>query len=177
MGSAAARLADSPSIERWPGAITVFAAPDIFLRASCPGCSRRHLLLEHMALGYFPYSDLAGVLRLRIPSASIGLCLNMTAARTPFTVRLYVDGVEVSHPDLYNDGRYVVHGIEGVIAPLPGNSCVEGPWDRVRTAQFNTILSEPPVIIFQIRVNTCLPESVHYSISRDTNNRHVIRLK
>jgi len=78
-------------------------------------------------LGYFPYSDLAGVLRLRIPSASIGLCLNMTAARTPFTVRLYVDGVEVSHPDLYNDGRYVVHGIEGVIAPLPGNSCVEGP--------------------------------------------------
>ena len=30
----------------------------------------------------------------------------------------------------------------------------------VRTAQFNTILSEPPVIIFQIRVNTCLPESM-----------------
>ena len=87
MGSAAARLADSPSIERWPGAITVFAAPDIFLRASCPGCSRRQLLLEHMALGYFPYSDLAGVLAVGIPSASIGLCLNITAARTPFTVR------------------------------------------------------------------------------------------
>ena len=31
---------------------------------------------------------------------------------------------------------------------------------RVRTAQFNTILNEPPVIVFQMRVNTCMPESV-----------------
>ena len=30
----------------------------------------------------------------------------------------------------------------------------------VRTTQFNTILSKPPVIIFHMRVNTCMPESV-----------------
>ena len=30
----------------------------------------------------------------------------------------------------------------------------------MRTAQFNTILNEPSVIIIQMRVNTCLPESV-----------------
>jgi len=30
----------------------------------------------------------------------------------------------------------------------------------VRTVQFNIILNEPPVIIFQMRVNTYLPESV-----------------
>ena len=30
----------------------------------------------------------------------------------------------------------------------------------VRTAQFDTILNEPPVIIIQMRVNTCWPESV-----------------
>ena len=30
----------------------------------------------------------------------------------------------------------------------------------VRTAQFDTILNEPLVIIIQMRVNTCLPESV-----------------
>ena len=30
----------------------------------------------------------------------------------------------------------------------------------VRTAQFDTILNEPSVIIIQMRVNTCLPESV-----------------
>ena len=30
----------------------------------------------------------------------------------------------------------------------------------MRTAQFDTILNEPPVIIIQMRVNTCLSESV-----------------
>ena len=30
----------------------------------------------------------------------------------------------------------------------------------VRTVQFDTILNEPSVIIIQMRVNTCLPESV-----------------
>ena len=34
----------------------------------------------------------------------------------------------------------------------------------VRTAQFDTILNEPPVIIIQMRVNTCLPESVPRAI-------------
>ena len=31
---------------------------------------------------------------------------------------------------------------------------------NVRTGQFDTILNEPPVVIIQMRVNTCLPESV-----------------
>jgi hypothetical protein len=35
----------------WPGSITVFVAPDVFLRSSCPMCSRCHVLLEHIALG------------------------------------------------------------------------------------------------------------------------------
>ena len=34
----------------------------------------------------------------------------------------------------------------------------------VRTAQFDTILNEPPAIITQMRVNTCLPESVPHII-------------
>jgi len=34
----------------------------------------------------------------------------------------------------------------------------------VRTAQFDTILNELPVIIIQMRVNTCLPESVTHVI-------------
>ena len=36
----------------------------------------------------------------------------------------------------------------------------DSPSSAVRTAQFNTILNEPPIIIIQMRVNTCLPESV-----------------
>ncbi|KAL6597763.1 hypothetical protein ACP70R_046568 [Stipagrostis hirtigluma subsp. patula] len=129
MASAAALLADSPSVARWPGAITVFAAPDVFLQASCPGCSRRHLLLDHIALGYFPYSDLAAAPTAKLPSASAGFCLNVASERAPFAFHhasLSVDGVEVSHPELYNDGRYVVHGLHGFLPPLSHTSCFEG---------------------------------------------------
>ncbi|XP_062205593.1 uncharacterized protein LOC133907548 [Phragmites australis] len=128
MASAAALLDDSPSVARWPGAITVFAAPDVFLQASCPGCSRHHLLLEHIALGYFPYSELAAAPTVKLPSASVGFCLNVASEKGPFAIHhasLYVDGVEVSHPELYNDGRYVVHGLHGFLPPL-SHTCFEG---------------------------------------------------
>jgi len=44
-----------------------------------------------------------------------------------------------------------------ILGSLHGNSALI---PVVRTAQFDTILNEPPVIIIQMRVNTCLPESV-----------------
>ncbi|KAF8688821.1 hypothetical protein HU200_042152 [Digitaria exilis] len=130
MASAATLLADSPSVATWPGAITIFAAPDIFLQAACPGCSRGRLLLDHMALGYFPYAELAAAPTMKLPSASIGFCLDVAAVeRRAFSVHrasLYVHGVEVSHPELYNDGRYIVHGLRGFIPPLSHTTCVEG---------------------------------------------------
>jgi hypothetical protein len=129
MASAALLLANSALLAAWPGSITVFAAPDVFLRASCPMCSRRHVLLEHVALGYFPYTELAAASTAKLPSASPGLCLNLASDHGPFAihhVRLYVDGVEVSHPELYNDGRYVVHGLHGFLPPLSHGSCSHG---------------------------------------------------
>ncbi|KAJ1286769.1 hypothetical protein BS78_03G377100 [Paspalum vaginatum] len=129
MASAATLLADSPSIATWPGAVTIFAAPDVFLLASCPGCSRRDLLLDHMALGYFPYAELTAAPTVKLPSANVGFCLDVVSQRGPFSVHhasLYVDGVEVSHPELYDDGRYVVHGLHGFVPPLSHASCVEG---------------------------------------------------
>uniref|UniRef100_J3LCY9 FAS1 domain-containing protein n=1 Tax=Oryza brachyantha TaxID=4533 RepID=J3LCY9_ORYBR len=129
MASAAPLLRDSELLVMWPGAITVFAAPDVFLHASCPMCSHHHVLLEHIALGYFPYSDLTTAPTAKLPSASPGFCLNLASERGPFAIhhaRLYVDGVEVSHPELYNDGRYVVHGLHGVLPPLSHGSCSHG---------------------------------------------------
>uniref|UniRef100_A0A0E0JZX9 FAS1 domain-containing protein n=1 Tax=Oryza punctata TaxID=4537 RepID=A0A0E0JZX9_ORYPU len=133
MASAAPLLANSALLGAWPGSITVFAAPDVFLRASCPMCSRRHVLLEHIALGYFPYSELAAAPTAKLPSASPGFCLNLASERGPFAihhVRLYVDDVEVSHPELYNDGRYVVHGLHGFLPPLSHGSCSHGSHHR-----------------------------------------------
>ncbi|CAO2045610.1 unnamed protein product [Urochloa humidicola] len=129
MASAATLLADSPYVATWPGAITVFAAPDFFLQAACPGCSRRQLLLEHMALGYYPYAELTAAPAVKLPSASVGFCLDVTAEHGPFSVHhasLYIDGVEISHPELYDDGRYVVHGLGGIVPPLSHASCTEG---------------------------------------------------
>lgn len=128
MASAAPLLVDEPPLARWPGAITVFAAPDAFLQASCPMCSRHHLLVQHIAMGYYPYAELASAATMKIPSAAVGLCLKIASQRGPFGVhyaRIYADGVEVSHPELYNDGRYVVHGLHGFLRPLT-HSCFDG---------------------------------------------------
>ncbi|EER93738.3 hypothetical protein SORBI_3001G152400 [Sorghum bicolor] len=132
MASSATLLADTASVTAWPGAITVFAAPDVFLKHSCPECSRRSLLLAHMALGYFPYAELAAAPARQLPSASVGFCLDVAAQpqRGPFSVHhaslgLYVNGVMVSEPNLHDDGRYVVHGLHGFIPPLSRASCVE----------------------------------------------------
>ena len=47
-------------------------------------------------------------------------------------------------------------GVEATPGLLPGVGGTSG----VRTAQFDTILNEPPVIVIQMRVNTCLSERV-----------------
>ncbi|KAK1694936.1 hypothetical protein QYE76_011633 [Lolium multiflorum] len=107
----------APLLTWWSGAITVFAAPD---GSSCP---HRDNLVEHIALGYYPYSELAASRTVKIPSASLNLCLNIVTVRGTFS-RLYVEGVEISHPDLYNDGRYIIHGLHGWLPPLR-DSCFE----------------------------------------------------
>ncbi|XBH89265.1 hypothetical protein VPH35_081206 [Triticum aestivum] len=92
-------------------------------------CSRRHLLQQHIAMGYYPYSDLAAAATMKIPSASVGFCIKVATERGPFGIhyaRIYADGVELSHPELYNDGRYVVHGLHGFLRPLT-HSCFDGP--------------------------------------------------
>jgi hypothetical protein len=52
MAASATLHPNLPSLARWHGPITVFAAPDVSLQTSCPFCSRRRVLLEHIALGY-----------------------------------------------------------------------------------------------------------------------------
>ncbi|ONK75030.1 uncharacterized protein A4U43_C03F12600 [Asparagus officinalis] len=46
------------------------------------------------------------------------------------TVKIFVDGVEISRPDLFNDGKIVIHGIQGFIAPLSPFSCLFRPLSR-----------------------------------------------
>ena len=49
------------------------------------------------------------------------------------------------------------HPTKQILGSLYGTSALI---PVVRIAQFDTILNEPPVIIIQMRVNTCWPESM-----------------
>jgi hypothetical protein len=133
MAASATLHPNLPSLARWHGPITVFAAPDVSLQTSCPFCSRRRVLLEHIALGYYPYSELAASPTTKIPSASLNLCLNIATVRGTFSVhhaRLFVEGVEISHPEVYNDGRYIIHGLRTFLQPLSPYSCFDRSHSR-----------------------------------------------
>ena len=43
----------------WQGPLTVFIIRDEVLKASCPSCPRVESLVEHIALGAFPYVELS----------------------------------------------------------------------------------------------------------------------
>jgi hypothetical protein len=45
-----------------------------------------------------------------VPSTSVGFCLNITAESGPFILH-HINDIEISHPELYNDGQFVVHGL------------------------------------------------------------------
>jgi hypothetical protein len=133
MAASATLHPNLPSLARWHGPITVFAALDVSLQTSCPFCSRRRVLLEHIALGYYPYSELAASPTTKIPSASLNLCLNVATVRGTFSVhhaRLFVEGVEISHPEVYNDGRYIIHGLRTFLQPLSPYSCFDRSHSR-----------------------------------------------
>ncbi|XP_010939965.1 fasciclin-like arabinogalactan protein 21 [Elaeis guineensis] len=126
----------SPVLSAWSGPLTLFAPSDDTLH-SCPSCSPLRLLREHLVPGLFslPYlSTLA--FGTKLETASPGRCLTVTssaaAALRPRSianssdVKIFVDGVEVTRPDLFNDGRFVIHGIGGFVAPLSPLSCSHG---------------------------------------------------
>ncbi|KAE8704909.1 Detected protein of unknown function [Hibiscus syriacus] len=49
--------------------------------------------------------------------------LQRTSHRYSFTLRYFIGGVEITHPDLFNNGLIVVHGLQGYISHLSPFSC------------------------------------------------------
>jgi hypothetical protein len=47
-------------------------------------------------------------------SASIGFCLNVATEPGSFVLH-HVNDIEISHPELYNDGWFMVHGLTGEV--------------------------------------------------------------
>ncbi|KAJ0039697.1 hypothetical protein Pint_26664 [Pistacia integerrima] len=109
----------------WSGPSTLFAASDSSLR-TCISCSIPSLLREHLIPGLFTTDYLRKLtFGTKIETLAPGRCVTITSTKhqNDTVSKLFVSGVEITHPDLFNNGLVIVHGIQGYISPLSPLSC------------------------------------------------------
>ncbi|GMP92746.1 hypothetical protein CsSME_00042837 [Camellia sinensis var. sinensis] len=115
--------AAAPSIfntTTWSGPTTIFAPSDSSL-LSCRSCSVPLLLHEHTVPGLFPLHYLRTLaFGSKIETLSPGRCITITLSNSS---EVYVGGVKITRPDLYNDGLVTVHGLQGFMSHLSPYSC------------------------------------------------------
>ncbi|XP_059637145.1 fasciclin-like arabinogalactan protein 21 [Cornus florida] len=117
----AAAAASLSTATTWRGPATVFAPTDSSL-LTCPTCSVPLLLQEHTIPGLYPLHFLRTLaFGTKIETLAPGRCININADNN--SSRIFVNGVEVTRPDLFNNGLVVVHGIQGFISHLSPFSC------------------------------------------------------
>ncbi|XVF15149.1 hypothetical protein REPUB_Repub09cG0124900 [Reevesia pubescens] len=118
---------DSTSATAWSGPYTIFAPSDSSVR-TCVSCSSTSLLREHMVPGLFTIDYLRKLtFGTKIETLSPGRCITVTSTaynHKNFTLhKIFIGGVEITHPDLFNNGLIIIHGLQGYISPLSPFSC------------------------------------------------------
>ncbi|KAF9595126.1 hypothetical protein IFM89_037226 [Coptis chinensis] len=145
LAAAVPSLSDS-AYYTWNGPSTVFAPTDDSIR-SCIGsgsvsssCSVPQILREHIVPGIFSYDYLNKLaFGTKLETMSTGRCITVTTASSTTTNNnnhdsssssnndtstiVYIGGVEITHPDFFNNGLVVVHRLEGFISPVSPLSC------------------------------------------------------
>ncbi|KAJ4978317.1 hypothetical protein NE237_009097 [Protea cynaroides] len=117
----------------WNGPSTLFAPSDASIQ-SCLSCSVPQLLREHIVPGLFSFDYLHKIESgTKLETMSPGRCITVTSAEN--STKIFIGGVEITHPDIYNNGVIVVHGLQGFVAPLSPFSCKVG---RVTSLSFPT---------------------------------------
>ncbi|WCJ44534.1 hypothetical protein M5689_025196 [Euphorbia peplus] len=116
----------------WTGPSTLFAPSDSSLH-TCVSCSVPHLLREHIVPGLYTVAYLRNLaFGTKIETLSPGRCLTITSSSVQnFTSKskptaapkVFIGGVEITHPDLFNNGVIIIHGIQGYVVPLSPHSC------------------------------------------------------
>ncbi|XP_057420280.1 uncharacterized protein LOC130714396 [Lotus japonicus] len=113
----------------WNGPSTIFAPSDSSLR-TCFSCSVPNLLREHIVPGLFPIDYLRKLsFGTKIETLSPGRCITVTAESVNHNTsaavapKVFIGGVEITQPDLFNNGMVVVHGLQGFVSPLSPFSC------------------------------------------------------
>ncbi|XVF61683.1 hypothetical protein PTKIN_Ptkin08bG0150500 [Pterospermum kingtungense] len=128
LATAAPSLAtDSTIVNPWSGPYTIFAPSDASVR-TCISCSTLSILREHMVPGLLTTDYLRKLtFGTKIETLSPGRCITVTStvnSHKNFTVhKIFIGGVEITHPDLFNNGLIIVHGLQGYISPLSPFSC------------------------------------------------------
>ncbi|CAI0554522.1 unnamed protein product [Linum tenue] len=123
-------LSSESTATAWSGPSTLFAPSDASLH-SCYSCSIPSLLREHIVPGLFTMDYLRKLaFGTKVETLAPGKCITVTSssvknstADPPSAAKIFIGGVEVTRPDLFNNGFLVIHGIQGYIAPLSPFSC------------------------------------------------------
>lgn len=147
-------LADSPSFSTWNGPSTVFAPSDATIK-SCNSCSVTRLLSEHVVPGLFSFNYLQTlVFGTKIETMSSGHCLTVTSAheRATNSSKIFINGVEITNPDMFNNGLLVVHGLHGFISALSPFSCsIEKRTPQVFQEQHTAVDPPSPLMRLMLR--------------------------
>ncbi|OAY35884.1 hypothetical protein MANES_12G138600v8 [Manihot esculenta] len=129
LSMAAPSLSSDSATTAWSGPSTLFAPSDSSLH-TCSSCSIPSILREHIIPGLYTIDYLRKLaFGTKIETLSPGLCLTVTSTSIPNAtastnaVKVFIGGVEITHPDLFNNGLIVIHGIQGYVAPLSPYSC------------------------------------------------------
>ncbi|KAG8364303.1 hypothetical protein BUALT_Bualt19G0114500 [Buddleja alternifolia] len=113
--------------------LTIFAPSDVSL-LTCPTCSLPLLLRELSLPGLYPIRYLQTLIfGTKIESLAPDRCLTITTNNNKD--KIFVNGVEITRPDIFNNGLVVVHGVQGFITHISPLSC---------NVEHMTSLSFPP---------------------------------
>ncbi|KAL7000711.1 hypothetical protein U1Q18_001864 [Sarracenia purpurea var. burkii] len=119
--SAAAASLSNNNTWRGPATpATIFAPTDSSL-LTCPSCSVPLLLHEHTLPGIFPVNYMRTLaFGTKIETLAPGRCITITFSNAS---EVFISGVKITRPDMYNDGVVAVHGLQGFVSHLSPYSC------------------------------------------------------
>ncbi|KAF6171374.1 hypothetical protein GIB67_009515 [Kingdonia uniflora] len=137
-------LSDSASLN-WNGSqYTLFAPSDSSIRSCGDSCSVPQLLREHIVPGTFSIYFLRKLdFFTKLETMSPGRCVTITSAKNilylgDMTIDsinkefnrdddddkiIYVDGVEITGPEVFFNSHILIHRLEGFVTPLSSFSC------------------------------------------------------
>ncbi|PIN22130.1 hypothetical protein CDL12_05156 [Handroanthus impetiginosus] len=140
--------------------LTIFAPSDASL-LTCTSCNLPLLLQEFSLPGLYPLHFLQTLIfGTKIETLAPNRCLTITNNSKD---KVFVNGVEITSPDLFNNGLVVIHGLRGFVSHLSPLSC---------NVERMTSLSFPPPSL-----SSAAAPALSFSITRLMLKDAIIRLR